>query len=323
MSVTLLIDGNNMAYRAKYAFNLSNRGEDVSVSYGMLRMLKKLMERFEPTSVIVCWDGGIPEFRRQALPSYKANRHIDDDPLEYEGFLAQIQELDLYAFPLMGIISARKIGAEADDLLFHGSRIVASKHNIIVTSDKDLLQAVNEWVSVYSPNKDILYSINDIEYELDVPLTQYIDWRALQGDSSDNIPGVKGIGDKTATKLFKKYGTLTGIVNMALGINPNKDKKMSERMKENINDFGFEGLSANIKVMALYADRVGAKMEIIRAVDNWMPANKNRIKRYLMNNAFASLMDGGFYHLLLNLENPGVYVEGLRCPVIAPRRVPA
>jgi DNA polymerase-1 len=321
MSV-LLVDGNNMAYRAKYAFNLSNKGMDVSISYGMLRMLKKLMEKFEPSSVIVCWDGGVPEFRRQAVPSYKANRHLDDDPLERDNFITQVQELDLYAFPLMGIVSARRIGAEADDLLYHASRIMADSDVIIVTSDKDLLQSINGWVSVYAPNKDKLYTADNIEDELDIPLSQYIDWRAVQGDSSDNIPGVKGVGEKTATKLFKTYGSLTGIVNMALGINPNTDKKMTERMKENINDFGFERLSANVKVMALYADRVGARMEIINAVNKWKPANKTRIKRYLMNNAFASLMDGKFYHLLLDLDKPSMILDGVRCPAIYPKRVP-
>jgi 5'-3' exonuclease len=307
-----------MAYRAKYAFSLSNRGEDVSVSYGMLRMIKKLMERFEPKSVIVCWDGGVPEFRCKAVPSYKANRHKDDDPLEYESFLAQMIELDTYAFPLMGIISARKEGAEADDLMHHASRILL-EDSIIVTSDKDLIQSVNPQVDVYSPNKDKLYTLDNIEDELDIPLTQYIDWRALQGDSSDNIPGVKGIGEKTATKLFKEYGTLTGIVNKALGINPN-GKKMSERMSENIKDFGFRKLTANIKVMALYADRVGARMAIIDAVDHCKPSSKDRIKRYLINNAFVSLMDGEFYHSLTELECPQLYIEGVQCPAIAPKR---
>lgn len=316
---TLLIDGNNMAYRAKYAFNLSNRGEDVSVSYGMLRMIKKLMEQFEPKSVIVCWDGGVPEFRCKAVPSYKANRHKDDDPLEYESFLAQIIELDTYAFPLMGIVSARKVGAEADDLMHHGSRMLLD-NSIIVTSDKDLIQSINAVVSVYSPNKDKLYTRDNIDSELDIPLDQYLDWRALQGDSSDNISGVTGIGEKTATKLFKEYGSLTGIVNTALGLNPER-KKMSPKMSENINDFGFERITANLKVMALYADRVGARVEIIEAIERCKPSNKDRIKRYLMNNAFVSLMDGEFYHSLTELECPQLWLQDLRCPVIAPKRV--
>ena len=316
---SLLVDGNNMAYRAKYAFSLSNKGEDVSVSYGMLRMIKKLIEQFEPKSVIVCWDGGIPEFRREALPCYKANRHKDDDPLEYESFITQVRELDTYTFPLMGIVSARRDGAEADDLLYHASRIIEGD-SIIVTSDKDLLQAINESVSVYTPNKDILYTFDNVEDMIDIPMSYYIDWRAIQGDSSDNIPGVKGVGEKTATKLFQDYGTLTGIVNAALGLNP-IDKKLSPKLSDNIKEFGFEKIAANIKVMALYADRVGAKMEIIQAIKRCKPSNKDRIKRYLMNNAFVSLMDGDFYYALTELECPQVNLQNKRCPVVAPKRI--
>jgi DNA polymerase-1 len=317
---TLLIDGNNMAYRAKYTFNLSHKGVDVSVIYGVLRMINSLANKFEPSSIIVCWDGGIPEFRRQALPEYKANRHRDDDPLEYEDFLRQIQSLEMYTLPLLGVISARKDGAEADDLIYHASRII-SGDIIIVTSDKDLLQAINMRTKVYSPNKDIVYTEEIVMDEFGISVEDYVHWRAIQGDSSDNISGVKGIGEKTATKLFNEFGSLTGIVNKALGINP-REGNISDRLKDNINEFGFQKLTANVKVMALYADRVGAKMEIIRAVERWRPSNKDRIKHYLMRNAFASLMNGDFYYSMTLLDRPRILTDGIRCPAVAPKRVP-
>lgn len=322
MSTTIIIDGNNMAHRARYAFSLSNKGEDVSVLYGFIRMLKSLMEKFDTAQVIVCWDGGVPEFRRQCMPEYKANRHLDDDPLEYDSFLTQMQELDTWVLPMMGVTSVRKIGSEADDLMWHASRIIGSQDIIIVTSDKDLLQAVNMYVRVYAPNKDKVYKESDVEDYIGIPSRRYIDWRALQGDSSDNITGVKGIGEKTATKLFKEFGTLTGIVNAALGHNPDKNKKMSERIANNINEFGFKGLSDNIYVSTLYFDRVGARISIMDAVDDWKPANKLRFKKYLMSKAFATLMDGEFYGLIMNLQQPVYYTDGMRTPVVPPNRIP-
>jgi 5'-3' exonuclease len=321
VSTAIIIDGNNMAHRARYAFSLSNKGEDVSVLYGFMRMLKKSMERFDPDYAIVCWDGGIPEYRRQRVPEYKANRHLDDDPLEYDIFLSQVQELDIWALPMMGVISVRKSGAEADDLIWHASRLITADKVIIITSDKDLYQAANNRVHIYSPVKDIVYGVDDVEGYAGVPLSNYVDWRALQGDSSDNIAGVKGIGEKTATKLFKEFDTLTGIVNMALGHHPDRAKKMSERLKNNIKEFGFERLINNIYVMNLYFDRVGARISIIEAISDWKPANKIRFKKYLMSKAFASLMDGEFYGMLMKLEQPRYYIKGIRTPVVPPKRV--
>lgn len=322
MSTAIVIDGNNMAHRARYAFSLSNKGDDVSVLYGFLRMLKSSMEKFDPEYVIVCWDGGVPEFRRQRMPEYKANRHLDDDPLEYENFLDQIRELDTWALPMIGITSVRKLGAEADDLMWHASRIVSATDIIIITSDKDLLQAVNQRVKVYAPMKDVTYGVDDVEDITGVPLNQYMDWRALQGDSSDNITGVKGIGEKTATKLFKEYGNITNIFNAALGVYPDKDKKMTERIANNIREFGFKRLADNVYTSTLYFDRVGAKVSIMDAVADWKPANKIRFKKYLMSKAFASLMDGEFYGLLMNLQQPTYYVDGMRTPVVTSKRAP-
>ena len=323
MSTAVIIDGNNMAHRARYAFSLSNKGEDVSVLYGFLKMLKKSMEVFDPDYVIVCWDGGIPEYRRQRVPEYKANRHLDDDPLEYDSFVSQMQELDTWVLPMMGIISARKSGAEADDLMWHASRIISTEDIVIITSDKDLLQAASDRVRIYSPTKDAVYGVDDVEDYAGVPLINYIDWRALQGDSSDNIAGVKGIGEKTATKLFNEFGSLTGIVNMALGHCPDRDKKMSKHLKDNINEFGFEKLVNNIYVMTLYFDRVGAKISIMDAVADWKPANKMRFKKYLMSKAFVSLMDGEFYGSIMGLQQPHCYIENMRTPVVPPKRIPA
>jgi DNA polymerase-1 len=314
----LIVDGNNMAHRARHTFSLSNKGVDVSTTYGTLRMLQSIISKNKPTSVIVCFDGGIPEFRRRAIPEYKANRHKDEDPAMWEDFNRQMNELSDYALPLMGMVVAKKPCAEADDLMYHASRMCTEK-SIIVTSDKDLFQAVNENVSVLNPARDTLYTVDNFQEKVGIALKDYIDWRALQGDGSDNIPGVVGIGEKTATKLFDTFGSLTRIVNAALGHHPTQ--RLEGKIAENIMMFGWERLSKNVLATALYADRVGARQAIIDATEEHTVANKDRVKRYLMKNGFVSLMDGSFYGCILRLQKPELNTDNMRIPVVAGRRV--
>ncbi len=314
----LILDGNNIAHRARHTFDLSHKGVDVSVTYGFLRILGSLITRFRATSVISTWDGGIPEFRREAVPEYKANRHHDDEE-DYLDFLRQVQELCDYALPMMGVVSARKLGAEADDLMYHAARM-SINHSIIITSDKDMIQAIDEKTDVYNSSREFLYTIGNVEQEFGIPLQNYIDWRALQGDASDNIPGIMGVGEKTATKLFQEWKTLTRIVNAASGHSP--DVKMTGKVAENIREFGFDRIARNIYITALYADRTGARQAIIDAVEDFQPANKKRIKNYLMRNAFASLLENPFVGSLSRLRKPDIQAENIRIPVICGRRFP-
>ena len=309
----LIVDGNNMAHRAKHSFSLSHNGVDVSVTYGFLRILLSMLNMFEVESVIVCWDGGIPEFRRKAVPEYKANRHKDDDPLVYEDFVRQLQDLSDYVIPMLGMVSVILEGAEADDLMYHASRLCRGE-SYIVSSDKDMLQAINEYVKVYSPFKETLYDADKVWDEYGVTLNNYIDWKAIQGDSSDNIPGIPGIGEKTATKLFKEYGTLTGITNAAMDRNP--EATMTGNMQNRINSFGFDRIAKNIYVMALYADRVGARSAVLDAVYGWKPFDKTRVKKYFMSQAFVSLLDGAIYSRLGKLERPAIDIAGVRIPLV-------
>lgn len=316
----LLIDGNHLAYRCKFTHNLSNNGMDVSVTYGFIRVLLSLVSRFEIDGVFVGWDGGVPEFRRKVLPVYKANRHNDDDPLEREDFMRQIYELHDYALPRMGIISVMKYGAEADDLVYHASRMLQG-YNLIVTSDKDLLQAVNAKVAVYHPSKDKVYEAEDITEEFGIDVKDMVDWRALQGDGSDNIPGVYGIGEKTATKLFNEFHTLTGIYNAAMGRNP--EGKLTGKIADNIAAFGFDNIVKNISIMALYADRVGARLAIIDGLSNYRGYDYTAMKKYFFRNAFMSLMDTKYYKLMGGLSKPKLRdMTGIRTPVVCDARYP-
>jgi DNA polymerase I len=317
LPTTLIIDGNNLAHRVRHTVSLSNKGVDVSVTYGFIRNIVSLYDKFKPNSIMVCWDGGVPNFRRVAVPEYKASRD-HGDPDEYADFLRQVQELSDYAFPMMGVVSVRKIGSEADDLMYHASKMLVGKA-IIVSTDKDMLQCIDQHTMVYMPFTDKLYGKMEFEAEYNIDLKDYIHWRALVGDGSDNIAGVHGVGEKTATKLFHEYGSLIGITNAALGINP--DGKLTGAIGEAIVNFGYDRISKNIFVMALYADRVGARASVIEAVKQYKPANKDRIRKYFMRNAFASLV--GSCGTFDRLTVPKLNTTNLRTPVIHGRRVPA
>lgn len=321
--LTIIIDGNNLAHRAKHVFSLSNKGKDVSVVYGFLHTMQSYIRKFKPTACIVCWDGGTPEFRRQAVQEYKANRdHSNDDPLAYEDFLRQMHELCDYAFPMMGIVSIRKPGAEADDLMYHASRVVKGR-KIIITSDKDLFQAISvEYqTTVYNPARDALYDNEKFEAEYGIPVSKYLDWKAMIGDNSDNIPGVYGVGEKTATKLLTTFGELTNIVNRAQGHPVDKSLIMSDKIINAFNSFGFARIVKNIYVMALWADRVGARHTIITGIKAYHPADKDRMKRYLLRNAFVSLMEE-FPAQLSRLSAPVITDEPFRMPIICAYRSP-
>lgn len=315
--MNIIIDGNNMAWRCKHKIHLSYKGKDVSVTYGVLKSISHLIDKFKPSSITVCWDGGTPDFRRQAVIEYKANRE-HGDIAEYNDFLRQLQELSDYTFPMMGIVTVRKVGAEADDLMYHASRVY-NGYNTIITTDTDLLQAINIFTTVYNPIKDINYDQAKFEAEYGISLYKFADFRALIGDGSDNIPGVHGIGAKTALKLFQEFGDISGIVNAALGINPKGS--ISSKLAEAIKEFGFARMVKNVQVMVLYADRVGSKREIIAAVERYTTPDVKRIKKYLMSNAFTSLM-GELPFKLAKLEQPTlVELDDVKQPVVCARRM--
>ena len=315
----LIIDGNNLAYRARYSFDLSNNGEDVSITYGFLRVLFSMMSKFKPDTITVTWDYGIPEHRRKHMPEYKSNRKakkIEDS--DYEDMIRQMNLLH-QKLPMFGIVSVRIPSCEADDIMYHASRIYKG-HSIIVSTDEDMMQAITDEppiVKVYHPSKEIMYGKKEFEDEYGIELDQLVYWKALQGDSSDNISGVRGIGPKIATTLFNKWGNLTKIINVALGIDP--DKSMSESLAKKIVATGESKLNTNVYVIALFADRAGARNHIRRNISKWMPVSIPSVKRFLINNSFVSLVDK--VGLLRKLERPE-FCDNKRYPIVCNYRSP-
>lgn len=213
MKKILLIDGSSLIFRAFYAIrNLTTKdGVFVNGVYGFLNMYYKALELINPTHIFVAFDKGSKTFRHNEFADYKGTRDNAPNEITYQfGILKDLLssmnvnylELDEYeADDIIGTIArlAQKEGFEVD----------------IFTGDRDYLQLVDDNILVYLTKKGIseikLMNTESILEEYDLSPKQLIDVKALQGDSSDNIPGVKGVGEKTALKLIQEYGNLENL----------------------------------------------------------------------------------------------------------------
>ncbi len=212
----VLIDGNALLHRAFHAYPLltTSKGEQVNAVFGFSVMLIQVLERFKPEYICVTFDQKGPTFRHQEFTQYKAQRKPMDDGLASQ-FERTYEVVRAFNIPIFAIP-----GYEADDLI--GTIATWAKSStdvdevIIVTGDRDLLQLLDDKVKAFMPGKTFSEgSIVDIvgfaaKYNFSEP-RQLIDFKALRGDASDNIPGVHGIGEVGATKLIQKYGSLENI----------------------------------------------------------------------------------------------------------------
>lgn len=210
-----VVDGHALCYRAYYAFirnPLTNsKGQNTSAIFGFARMLYLLVSEQNPDFLVVAFDPPKKSFRFKLYPEYKANRQKMPEDLKF-----QIEEIKKMV-DLMGLPVVEHPDYEADDVL--GS--IASKYSdanlevVLVTGDKDAYQLVDEHVKIYANKKGItdhvFYDREGIVEKLGIEPEQVIDFMAMMGDTSDNIPGIRGIGEKTALKLISQYGSLDNL----------------------------------------------------------------------------------------------------------------
>ena len=209
MEKLLILDSNSLINRAYYALpNFSNRkGQFTGAIFGYCNMLLKLIENYKPTYIIATFDRKAPTFRKEIYDGYKATRK----PMPPE-LAMQIQPMK-EILSLMNIPILEKDGYEADDLI----GTIAKKfpqQTYIVTGDKDSLQLVDDSTTVLLTRKGVTEIEEfDVAHLLETGLrpSQVIDLKSLMGDTSDNIPGVPGVGEKTARDLLSKYDTLDGV----------------------------------------------------------------------------------------------------------------
>ena len=209
----VLIDGSSWLFRAFHALPpLSNsRGEPTGAVYGMANMLKRLQREYVPQRICVVFDPKGPTFRHELYAQYKANRSETPPELsaQYADVLALIQGLGL---PMITVD-----GVEADDVI--GTLTVAGRAQgldvLLVTGDKDMAQLVDEHTHMLDTMKNLRIDREGVIAKFGVPPERIVDYLALVGDSSDNIPGVDGCGPKTAAKWIAEYGSVDDIIRRA------------------------------------------------------------------------------------------------------------
>lgn len=230
--ILLLMDGNSVLYRAFYGVPLlsTSKGVFTNAVYGMAQMVVKLMNDFRPSHVAVAFDKGKTTFRHDVYSEYKGKRQAT--PEELIGQFAMARELLAH----FHIPTFEMDQIEADDIIGTLSTQAGSEFDevVLISGDKDLFQLVNDRVVVYMTRKGIT---DLVRYDIDAVKERYggltpeqmIDLKGLMGDSSDNIPGIPGVGEKTAIKLLLQYATLDEVLSHIDEVSGNK---LKERLHE-------------------------------------------------------------------------------------------
>jgi DNA polymerase-1 len=278
----ILIDGNSIAYRAFFALPLlsTDDGKYTNAVYGFTMMLLRLLEDEQPTHILVAFDAGKETFRHEEFKEYKGTR--DKTPGELSEQFPLIREL-LDAF---GIAYVEELGYEADDLIGTLTRRAEAEgfDCLIVSGDKDLLQLVSEHVQAMLTRKGISeverYGVEEIREKYGLTPEQIIDLKGLMGDTADNIPGIPGVGEKTALKLLHQFGSLEQVLEHADEVS---GKKLQEKLREH-------------REQALLSKRLATirrDVPLDRSIDSfayegWEPA---RVKDIFQKLAFKSLLE--------------------------------
>ena len=212
----LLIDGHSIAFRAFFALPVDNfkttSGQSTNAVYGFTSMLINLLRDEKPTHIAAAFDVSRQTFRAERFPDYKANRSKTPDE-----FAGQV-DITKDVLGAMGIPVMAEPGFEADDIIatLTTQAEALGYRVLVVTGDRDSLQLVTENVTVLYPKKGVSeltrFTPGEVEAKYGLSPSQYPDFAALRGDPSDNLPGVPGVGEKTATKWIVQYGSLEELV---------------------------------------------------------------------------------------------------------------
>lgn len=279
-----LIDGSALAYRSFFAFIrnplITSKGENTSATFGFATTLIKIIEEEKPDYLAVIFDSPKPTFRHRIFPEYKATRQKMPDEMRDQ--LPRIRELlDALRVPTIEIP-----GYEADDVIGTMAVKGAGKGatSYIVTGDKDFMQLVGERILIYNlraggKGLEILDE-RDVIKKFGVPPSRVIDILALMGDKSDNIPGVPGVGEKTALELIKRFGSLEGVY-------ANLDKIEREKLRR--------VLAENKKQAFLSRELVTIKKDLPLELEltrlKRKEPDRNRVISLFLELEFSSLID--------------------------------
>ncbi len=209
----VLVDGSSYLYRAFHALPglMNSRGEPTGAVYGVVNMLRKLLTEYDPRYIAVVFDAKGKTFRDDIFPEYKAHRPPMPDAL-----VGQIEPLHAIV-RAMGLPLLQIEGVEADDVIgtLATQATAAGLDTLVSTGDKDMAQLVDGGVKLVNTMTDTVLDRAGVVEKFGVPPERIVDWLALVGDTSDNIPGVPGVGPKTATKWLQEYSSLDALVARA------------------------------------------------------------------------------------------------------------
>ncbi len=237
-----LIDGNSLLYRSYYAIQRlsTSEGFPTNAIYGFLTTLKKLREKEKPDYLGIVFDTQGPTIRHEAFKEYKAHRK----PMP-EDLMSQLPVLKRLINAL-NLVFFEYENYEADDVIASLARLASLRgiHTVIVSTDKDLLQIVDEKTTLYNPAKEIYLDEKSVEDSFGVSPSQVADVLALWGDPSDNIPGVPGIGEKTSKTLLKEFGSLE---NLICNLEKVKNPRLRESIRQNLDRLKISQQLAKVK----------------------------------------------------------------------------
>ena len=233
----LLIDGHYYLYRSYFAIRglTNSRGEPTNAIYGFLKALRKMVADLKPELGAVVWDHGLPDRRTALQSAYK--QHRPEMPPDMRSQEAWLQE----NVPLTGFASLSVSNTEADDLIASYARkgVESGYEIVIATNDKDILQLTSDRVAIYSTAKAdagtsgfALLGPKQVKEKWGVEPGQIAEILALTGDSTDNIPGVPGVGAKTAAQLVRSYQTVENLLRQLGTVQPEKLRQRLEDAKD-------------------------------------------------------------------------------------------
>lgn len=229
----LLIDGMALLFRSFYAtamsgyFMVNSKGIPTNAIHGFIKHMMTAINTYQPSHVVCCWDMGSSTFRNDLFPEYKANRGEAPEELIPQFDLVK-EVVESFDIPNIGIA-----GYEADDCIGTLARNYSSEANVmILTGDQDILQLVDNQITVVLLKKGFgnyeEYRNHSFSEVKGITPKQLIDLKALMGDSSDNYPGVRGIGEKTALKLLQQYQSIEGILENLESLPKGQKAKIKE-----------------------------------------------------------------------------------------------
>jgi len=280
-SRVLLVDALNTFIRSYAAIpTLDDDGNHVGGMTGFLRSIGSVIRDFKPTRVVIVFDGkGGSQRRRKLYPDYKSNRKPPTRLNRQYDMTTEQQESDNMKYQLVSLISMLEClpltvftldNIEADDVMAYASELITAQggQSIIYSTDKDFLQMVTENVKVYNPIKKKTFDVNTVVESYGVHPDNFVFYRALMGDKSDNITGIRGAGEKTLLKLFPELSDPSVQMDTAFIEQKFIDTKKKPKLVENILD-NKDIVERNLQLMQLRDVNIStdSKMKIVHKLD--------------------------------------------------------